>query len=80
MLVRRRGQENPSKEMERQILSSLGLGLSEVVDAIKANVVFSDLDDVTRAAVLGIYFGLSMGLERNGGGIDLEKPFQETDF
>ena len=66
--------------MEQQILGGIGLGLPDVIDAMKANVVFAEMDDITRAAVLGMYFGLSMGLERNGGGLNLKMPFQETDL
>ena len=69
-----------TKDGEQQHLSSIGLGLPDLIDAIKANVAFADLDDITRAAALGIYFGLSMGLERNGGGLNMDKPFQETDL
>ena len=60
-------------------LGAIGVGFPDLVDALKANVVFEDLDDLTRAAAAGIYLGLSLGLDGNSGGLDVNAPMKETD-
>ena len=80
MMSRQRNQFGVIETKPAAALGTLGVGFPELVDAMKANVVFDDLDDLTRAAAIGIYFGLSLGLDGNNGGINLTSPLKETDL
>ena len=77
---RRRGENGDIHNNGFPSPGNFGINLPELVESMEAHVCFNDMDDLSRIAAMGIYFGLSLGLKQNADGVDLQAPYLEHDY